>query len=145
MHNSQEITYHLFLYSFAIAYYIRLLYDWSFHLCHYITYIGYFIVLCLFLLWHSSYGVVLYYSQKRFSFSLKVSLSQPCSSFLVWNVTCLSLEMSIQLFFFHLCFLVIFVELILVLSVFVLVAVIRVLPHFLYNLRVFVSMYRRYR
>ena len=44
----------------------------------------------------SPYGVVLCWYQKRFSFSLKISFSSPCQSFLVWNFACLSLKISIQ-------------------------------------------------
>ena len=68
------------------------------------TYICYCFTSCLFSLWHCSYGVILCCYQKKFSFSLKVSLSLPCSSFLVWDFTCLSLEMSIKLFFFPFLF-----------------------------------------
>ena len=37
---------------FALIYYTRLLYNWSHHLCHHITYISYFVASCLFLLWN---------------------------------------------------------------------------------------------
>ena len=40
------------------------------------------------LLWHSSYGDILCCYQKRFSFSLKVLLSEPCPSFLMWDFVC---------------------------------------------------------
>ena len=88
-----------------IIYCIRFLCDWSFRLYHHIIYICYFVASILFLRWHSSYGVVLNYYQKRFSFSLKVSLFQPCPSFLVWDFACLSLEMSIQSLLFFPIFL----------------------------------------
>ena len=52
------------------------------------------------------YGVVLCCSQKRFSFSVKVSFSWLCPNFLVWDFPCLSLEISKQLF--SLPFLIIF-------------------------------------
>ena len=49
----------------------------------------------------SPYGVGFFCcNQKGFSFSLKVFLSQLCPSFLEFDFACLSLEMSIQLFFF---------------------------------------------
>ena len=50
------------------------------------------------------YGVVLCCYQNRFSFSLKVSLSYPRPGFLVWDITCLSLKTSAELFFFPLLF-----------------------------------------
>ena len=89
---------------FALTCCICLLCDWSFHLYHHITYICYFIVSCLFFLLHSPYGIVLCCYKKRFSFSLKVFLSYPCPNFLMWDSACLSLEMSIQSFFFQFLF-----------------------------------------
>ena len=44
-------------------------------------------------------GVVLCCYRKRFSFFLKVSLSQPCPSFLVCGFDCLSLKIFVHLFF----------------------------------------------
>ena len=63
---------------------------------------------------------------KRFSFSLKIFLSYPCSSLLVWDFACFSLEISIQLFSSHFCFLVIVDLLILVLLVLFLIAAISI-------------------
>ena len=54
----------------------------------------------LFLLWHSPFSFVLCCYQERFSFFLEVSLSLLCLIFLVWDLACLSLEISIHLFFF---------------------------------------------
>ena len=68
---------------FALIYGIHLSYEWSFHLYPHIIYIYYFVASCPFLLWHSPNGVVLCCYQKKFSFSLKASLSQPCPSLLV--------------------------------------------------------------
>ena len=65
------------------------------------------ILLCLVYFWFdivSPYGVVLRCNQKWFSFFLNSSLSYPCSSFLVWDFACLSLEISIWLFFFPFLF-----------------------------------------
>ena len=42
--------------------------------------------------------------KRKLSFSLKISLSQPCSDLLVWDFVCLSLEISIHLFFFPFLF-----------------------------------------
>ena len=60
--------------------------------------------LVLFSLWHSPYSDVLSCYQKGFSFSFKISLSQPYQSFLMWDFVCLSLKMSIQFFFFPFLF-----------------------------------------
>ena len=46
--------------------------------------------------------------QKRFRFSLKVFLSWPCPSFIMWYFACLLLEMSIELFFFHFFFFLVY-------------------------------------
>ena len=97
-HNSQWIIFPtqscLVLYSLALIYCICLYYDWSFRLYYHITYIHYFVVSCLFILWHSwsLWGC----NKKRFSFSLKVSLSLPSLALLAY----LSLKISIQLFLF---------------------------------------------
>ena len=51
LHNSQWIT--LPIQScFALIYWICLLYDWSFRLCHHIIYINYFGTYCLCLVWY---------------------------------------------------------------------------------------------
>ena len=64
---------------------IRLLCDWLFHLFYHIIYICNFIASYLFLVWYNDpYGVVLCCYQKRFYFSLKVSLSWQRPSFIVW-------------------------------------------------------------
>ena len=68
----------------------------------------------------SPYGVVLCYYQKRFTFSIKVSLSKPRPSFPVWDFTCLPLEMSIQMFFFLLLLLLLLSLLLLLLLLFIL-------------------------
>ena len=44
--------------------------------------------------------IVLCCSQEIFNFSLMVSLSYPCPSFFIWDFSCLSLQMTIQLFNF---------------------------------------------
>ena len=77
--------------------------------------------------------------QKRFSFFLKVSLSETCPSFLMRIFACLSFEISMQLFFFPFCFLVIFALLMIVLSVVFLVADFCLPLHFYV---VFKSLYR---
>ena len=63
------------------------------------------LLLVYFCWWHYPYGVILWCYQKRIRFSLKVSLSWPCPSFLGQYFAVLSLGMPIQLFwFFHFCF-----------------------------------------
>ena len=63
-------------------------------LCHHIIYICYFVASCLFLLWHSPYGVVLCCYPKKFNFSPKFSLFLAMSTFscvrfrlfVTWNI-----------------------------------------------------------
>ena len=64
----------------------------------------------------------------RFSFSFKVSIFSLCPSNFVRHLACLSLEISIQLFFFPFLRLATFVLMILVLSVFFLAFVISLSP-----------------
>ena len=108
---------------FAPAYYIRLLFDCSFHLYHYIPYICYFVVACLFLL----YGVIRCCYQKRVLFSHMAFLSQPCPSILMRDFGWLSLECSCSCFSLHFNFLITFVPLMFVLFILFLVAVIKFL------------------
>ena len=71
----------------------------------------------------STYGVVLCYYQKIFSFYLMVSLSKPCPSFLVGDFVC-RLKYPYRCFPSHFCFRANFFLLILMLFVLFLVAVI---------------------
>ena len=102
LHNSQLITFPtllcLVLYSFC-ANLLHLLIMWLIISSH----LPFCCILSILTL-ISPYGIVLHYYQKRFHFFLEISLSKPCSSFLVWDFTCLSLEMSLQLFFFPFLF-----------------------------------------
>ena len=61
------------------------------------------LLFCCVLLWCSSYGVVSWCYQKRFSFSPKVSFSEPCPRYLVKDFACLSLEISTFLFSAYFC------------------------------------------
>ena len=90
---------------FSVLIFCICLYDWSFRLCHHIIYICYFLHLIYFCFdIVGPYGVILCCNLKRFSFFLKFSIFQPLPSFLVRNVTCLSLIMSMQLFFLPISF-----------------------------------------
>ena len=81
---------------------LRLLCDWPFHLYNQHFLFRWVIYSCFYI--DGSYGLILRRFQKWCSFSLKVSLSQPCSNFLVWYFLCLSLEVSIELFSFTFLF-----------------------------------------
>ena len=83
-HSTSSCVYPYTLFAWICC--IRLLFEWSFHLHHHITFICYFVVSYLLILLPchiGPFGVVLCCSLKRFRFPFKVSLSQSCVSFLV--------------------------------------------------------------
>ena len=117
---------------FLLIYSVHLLCDWSFRLYQHIVYIYYLVVYCLFLLWHSPYGVICA-AIRRDSVSL---LRCP----FLYHVQVFSCEISFVcrlkyptvFLSFHFCFLVIFHLMVLVLSVLFLVTVISLPPRFFF-------------
>ena len=108
LHNSKSITFStqscLLLYSFALFYCIRLWRNWSFRFYRHVIYICYFVKVFLVNFCFDRVLVTLLCAAIRRDSPSPIRFSFPCPCFFVWDFAYLSLEMSIQLFFFSFLF-----------------------------------------